>query len=223
MCGSLVGWRQERSGRERDLGSTWLHLYLNECLLDGQCMWKSCFAWNIWAAIGNILYSQNNCLMWKKKVTGVIERASTWVPSDHAWNPGSAISSVTLPVYETFLELLVLSSGKQRWDYLFCRVVAKNRYDHGEKCHPPNEQPLSPLHCFLLLGTHPVQNSFLLVSRWTHLHICRQNPSFPLSLLSPVLLSTKPYCCSLADEAVGFQVVCSLDHSMDLSVWLRAM
>lgn len=163
MCGWLVGWRQERSG-ERDLGSKWLHLYLNEHLLDGQCVWKSYFAWNIWAAIGNILYSQNNWLMWKQKMTGVTERASTWVPGDHAWNPGSALSSVTLPVCETSLELLVLSSGKQRWDYLFCRVVAKNRNDHGEKCHPPNEQSLSPRHCFPLLRTHPVQNSFLLVS-----------------------------------------------------------
>ena len=110
-CGWLVGWRQERSG-ERDLGSKWLHLYLNERLLDGQCVWKSYFAWNIWAAIGNILYSQNNWLMWKQKMTGVTERASTWVPGDHAWNPGSALSSVTLPVCETSLELLVLSSGK---------------------------------------------------------------------------------------------------------------
>ena len=145
-------------------------------------------------------YSQSNCLMWKKKKTGVIERASTWVPGDHAWNPGPAVSSATWPVYETSLELLILSSGKWRWDYLSCRAVAKNRYDYsyllGGWKVPPTHQTvlisssllstardtpspkLLPLRLFLCGHIYTYEDKTLLcLSLCCHLPSCPWNPT----------------------------------------------
>lgn len=135
-------------------------------------------------------YSQNNCLMWKKKT-------KTWQELQKEQALGCLVIMLEILGLLSLLQLgqfmkPLLSSWFCHLENgygITCFVELLQRIDMiihiywvGEKCHPPIKQSLSPLHCFPLLGTHPVQTSFLSVSFYVDISTHMRTKPFFASL-----------------------------------------